>query len=179
MPPWLNSRLAKASSGIRSPDEFGVGQPGEKGHGTLAQDRCAYHRENSGAPQRDCTDAGSPQPQLRYEQTGFWITFVYPAGHVAQTDESDAPSRPESRLESRLSAAILILLEQEDQGKAALSKALGHDTVSGELNKQMRRLIAQKLIEMTLPEKPNSRLQKYRLSKAGLQLLTEAGARSA
>ena len=29
--------------------------------------------------------------------------------------------------------------------------------------------IAQNLIEMTIPDKPNSRLQKYRLTKKGIQ----------
>jgi ATP-dependent DNA helicase RecG len=44
--------------------------------------------------------------------------------------------------------------------------------VSGELHKQIKRLLVQELIEMTLPEKPNSRLQKYRLTAKGRGLVS-------
>jgi ATP-dependent DNA helicase RecG len=43
--------------------------------------------------------------------------------------------------------------------------------VSGELHKQIKRLLTEDLIEMTLPDKPNSRLQKYRLTRKGRLLL--------
>jgi len=35
------------------------------------------------------------------------------------------------------------------------------------LHKQIKRLVAKALIEMTMPDKPNSRLQKYRLTAEG------------
>ena len=86
-------------------------------------------------------------------------------------------SRPESKLalqlESPLAAKLVWLLAEGPLGKAALAQALGHASVSGELNKQVTRLLAQMLIEMTLPDKPNSRLQKYRLTERGQAMLTE------
>ena len=77
----------------------------------------------------------------------------------------------ESRLESPLAAKVMLFLAQEEMGKALLASELGHKTVSGELNKQVKRLLEMDLIEMTIPEKPNSSKQKYRLSAAGKELL--------
>jgi ATP-dependent DNA helicase RecG len=51
--------------------------------------------------------------------------------------------------------------------KAALSAALGQKRISGPLNQVVRQLLGAGLIEYSLPDKPNSRLQKYRLTPAG------------
>ncbi|MDF7801839.1 Fic family protein [Pontiellaceae bacterium B1224] len=89
----------------------------------------------------------------------------------AEQDTSRPELRLESRLESKLAARIVLLLQKESLGKAAMAAALGHKTVSGELNKQVRRLAESGYIEMTRPEKPNSRLQQYRLTAEGRALL--------
>lgn len=84
-------------------------------------------------------------------------------------------SRLESRLESKLAARVVSLLRVNALGKAELARALGHAKVSGELNTQVRRLMTMGIIAMTLPDKPNSRLQKYRLTDRGRQLAFEPG----
>jgi ATP-dependent DNA helicase RecG len=53
--------------------------------------------------------------------------------------------------------------------KAELSGRLGQKEVSGQLNRVIRILLAQGLVEYTIPDKPNSRLQKYRLTATGAQ----------
>ncbi|SUA55647.1 Uncharacterised protein [Oligella ureolytica] len=45
--------------------------------------------------------------------------------------------------------------------------------MSGALHRQIRKLVDQDIIEMTLPDKPNSRLQKYRISAQGHSFITE------
>ncbi|MES9857796.1 MAG: Fic family protein [Sedimenticola sp.] len=74
--------------------------------------------------------------------------------------------------ESRLAAKVMLILQHGEAGKASLASNLGHKTVSGELHKQIKRLLALELIEMTIPEKPGSRLQKYRLTPKGKALRT-------
>ncbi len=68
---------------------------------------------------------------------------------------------------------ILRLLAQNPLGKAQLSDAIGQKAISGQLNKIIRLLAADKTIERTIPEKPTSRLQKYRLTDKGRALLLQ------
>lgn len=84
--------------------------------------------------------------------------------------ESKAESQPESKAES-LEIRVLDALQSKPLGKAKIAKALGMRQVTGQLNEQVRALLGQGLIDMTLPNKPTSRLQQYRLTEAGRQWL--------
>ena len=57
--------------------------------------------------------------------------------------------------------------------KSAISAGLEQKAVSGQLNKVIRELLREELIEYTIPEKPNSRLQQYRLTGSGQSRLVE------
>ena len=109
------------------------------------------------------------------------VRFVVPLAQAISTQDvrgdtsagaqDQLESRLESRLESHLAAKVLLMLREEEAGKAQLAKRLGHKAVSGELHKQIKRLQTLEMIQMTLPEKPNSRLQKYRLTAKVHQLV--------
>ena len=87
---------------------------------------------------------------------------VSPTLTVAQ----DTATQPELKPES-LSAKVLRLLANGPMSKADLSRSLGQKRVSGQLNKVIRNLVTHGTIEYTIPEKLQSRKQKYRLSDAG------------
>jgi ATP-dependent DNA helicase RecG len=92
------------------------------------------------------------------------------AGEVTGEVAGEVGSRPESRPES-LELRVLGLLGNGPLSKAELSAGLGHKEISGQLNKIIRLLLAEQNIEYTIPGKPNSRLQKYRLSDKGMATL--------
>lgn len=48
------------------------------------------------------------------------------------------------------------------KGRAEIATVLGHKSITGALRQAIGDLMAAGLVEYTLPEKPNSRLQKYR-----------------
>ena len=85
--------------------------------------------------------------------------------------ESGAESGLESGLES-LADRIVISLGEAALSKAELAKTLGHSSISSKLNLRVNQLLDLGFIERTIPEKPNSRLQKYRLTAKGRSLLT-------
>lgn len=111
----------------------------------------------------------------RLEFKAGWNPQDVPHSEVLDVNPVPAGTdpRPESRLESRLAAKVILALRDRPLGKAALATLLGHKTVSDELHKQIKRLLTLEAVEMTLPEKPNSRLQKYRLTAKGRQTLAE------
>ena len=89
---------------------------------------------------------------------------------MIETVNSDT-GEVELRLESQLAAKLIIMLMKNDAGKSKLALGLGHKTVSGELNKQIKRLLKFDYVKMTIPDKPSSSKQKYRLTAKGKALL--------
>ena len=84
--------------------------------------------------------------------------------------ESGLESGPESGPES-IHQRVLQELALHELSKSELAKAIGQKIVSGKLNERIREMLTDGLIEYTMPEKPNSRLQKYRLTGNGWAFL--------
>ena len=137
---------------------------------------------------RACRSAGTAKPQWVVEPGGLRLEFVFtgagyqpqsrkPAGEPTQEDPDTADEmsrgdrpRPEPQPESQPESLAVRVLQQLADGpmsKADLSGRLGQKQISGQLNKVIRVLVAAGSIGYTIPEKPRSRLQMYRLTGKG------------
>ena len=121
---------------------------------------------------RRCREAGLPDPEFALRD-GFVVTLRRSAPARSQP-ESQPESRPEWQPES-LEARVLALLAAKPLSKADITAGLGLKSISGQLNKVMRLLVDEGNAQLTIPDKPNSRLQKYRLTPQGAQRLRDLG----
>lgn len=122
-----------------------------------------------------CKKAGMREPKFKIDG-GFFILTIW---------RKQAKTQPESQPESGTSTVpvqyqsledrILALLRADTLPVSLLSKQLGQKRVSGRLKIVLKKLISDSLIEFTIPDKPNSRLQKYRLTKKGSGYLKKRG----
>ena len=116
------------------------------------------------------TDAEGFEVQVRIvHMVGQAALLEYRA--VESGQESGQESQPESQPES-LELRVLSLLMDGPLSKKELSSSLGQRRVSGQLNKVVRSLLEQGKVGHTLPEKPQSRLQKYRLTDKGIATIS-------
>ncbi len=70
---------------------------------------------------------------------------------------------------------ILSALAARELGRAELLARLGHTQRSGSFRKAIDKLLRLAWVERTIPDKPNSRLQMYRLTQAGSEVLRKRG----
>ena len=146
-----------------------------------------------------CRKHGVAKPTIDASEHWVTVTFPRPAGLVEAERMADAgtdrnrisnavdgmleaearsvgESRPESGLESGLESLelrILALLVERPLSRSAIADGLGHQSVSAGLNRVIRDLLNGGRITYTIPDKPNSRLQRYRITPAGQSALEE------
>ena len=139
---------------------------------------------------QECRDYGVEEPVIEVSDNWVVTTFkrqVEHGGqitpHVTEQVPYRYPTRPEqvkTRLESKpesgpesLELRVLALLIEAPLSKSVIANSLGHRSVSAGLNKVIRSLRKDGLIEYTIPEKPGSRLQKYQITENGRNRLAE------
>lgn len=108
------------------------------------------------------------EPEFKIDG-GFFILTVW-RKQAKKQPKWQPESQPESRPES-LGDRVQLLLNTGALSKSELSERLGQKEVSGQLNRVVRKPLDDKHIELTIPDKPKSRLQKYRLTKKGMDYL--------
>ena len=127
-----------------------------------------------------CREHEVAEPVIDVSEHWVTTTFLRPTAEVGDPIETkegvrqyQPESRPESQPESRpesLEQRVLTQLQKGPMTKSDIVKGLEQKAVSGQLNKVIRALLSDGAIEYTIPEKPNSRLQQYRLTDKGQAL---------
>jgi ATP-dependent DNA helicase RecG len=125
-----------------------------------------------------CRAARVAPPEFAEITGAAVVTFRVPVAQTGRQQESQQESRLESRPESggstkirpaavSLVEKVLGLLAEGPLARSELSRAVGQRRVSGQLNVVLKALLERGAIAYTIPEKPGSRLQKYRLARGG------------
>ena len=93
-------------------------------------------------------------------------------GVEAQSGPSQGPVEGTSQGQVvSLFVRITSILADQVLSSGDITAALGKEYYSGHLRRIIKMLLSDGIIEYTIPEKPRSRLQKYRLTEKGRQML--------
>lgn len=110
-----------------------------------------------------CGQEAYPAPEWVLEPGGLWVTFTYASDHVGQEAGEIEPTDPQ--VTPQVEQLLLIL--QGASTRDALMQQLGLKDREHFRGSYLTSALSAGLVEMTLPHKPTSRLQQYRLTEAG------------
>jgi ATP-dependent DNA helicase RecG len=105
-------------------------------------------------------------------EIGMRMRFVVGLGEPIQIEHTGKKDQAqvEAQVEAQVDFQILAACANAPLSSAEISTALGHKQLSGNLRKALPRLRQAELLEFTVPDKPKSRLQKYRITSKGRKL---------
>ena len=128
----------------------------------------------------------SPEPKFETnrERSFFTVAFpVHPKAKAMQamaTDTTPPVEAQEAQVEAQVNLTVIertLLTACDKKPKAGqeLLHAAGYSTRTGNFKRALEKLLQAKWLAMTIPDKPNSRLQKYKLTAKGRAVITKAG----
>lgn len=117
-------------------------------------------------------------PREAYTFSTHFIRATFPISEEALALEKEVTqgdvkiARAQSRAQSGAqSQSVLAALSDTPRSAMELVAVLGLESKTGAFKRTIKYLLEQALIEYTVPDKPNSRLQKYRMTDNGRKLL--------
>ncbi|MBN1960110.1 MAG: hypothetical protein JW841_04130 [Deltaproteobacteria bacterium] len=118
-----------------------------------------------------CKNAGINRPQFRYEGSGLWTQFTYsPQIDQASTTMTYAITPP---VTPPVAALLKLLQNTGPLGNAAIRNHFKLKDRRHLREHYIDPALGANLIEPTLPDKPTSRLQQYKLTSKALALLNK------
>jgi ATP-dependent DNA helicase RecG len=119
-----------------------------------------------------CTENGNPAPEWQELAGSVFVTFL-PAALLASPGKDEDRDQVGTKLApSRHQVAVLYKC-LNNTGLYELMKAAGRTDRTKFRNQVLKPLLEAGLVEMTIPDKPRSSKQQYRLTDAGRQYLAD------
>jgi ATP-dependent DNA helicase RecG len=123
---------------------------------------------------KEAEEQNLPEPQI--VEIGMRIRFIVPLAEylkIPATPETGGESGAQLRAQSGAqSKATLYALREGRLSASELAEAMGLKSKTGAFKRTVKALLAHHLIEYTIPGKPSSRLQKYRLTPEGKAVIS-------
>ncbi len=126
-----------------------------------------------------CEAANLPSPQFRQEGGQFIQTLWRPQTATTGPRKAQVEAHVEAHVEAQVElpatdVALLKACQEKPRTGQELLLAAGYTERTGNFKRSMDRLLSADFLEMTIPEKPKSRLQKYRITDKGRAWLARA-----
>jgi len=113
-----------------------------------------------------CRAAGTPEPELRYEHTGLWVTFSFRPEHRTT---GQVTGQVTGEVTGEVERLVLVLRGPMKRADIQTALALKHEDHFRDA--YLVPALQAGYVSMTIPDKPRSSLQKYRLTTKGERLL--------
>lgn len=122
-----------------------------------------------------CRTAGTPEPRLRYELGALWMEFpfaqayldVIRGGQQRPATVATDPATPEVAPEVTPEVARLLVVLVSEMRRNEIMAALGLRDEKHFRERYQQAAVMAGLVEMTIPDRPTSRSQRYRLTARG------------
>ncbi len=128
-----------------------------------------------------CDKQNCPRPEIQADADWFRMIFHRQTGDLrgATAQVTGEVAGEVSEQVGEQVRSMLLACSDDPKSKADMLKAAGLAPAYLNYKRHLQRLLAADLVERAIPEKPTSRLQKYRLTQKGRDTLrrenTEAG----
>jgi ATP-dependent DNA helicase RecG len=135
---------------------------------------------------KESKNNGSPKPKLIYDEDRSYFTIEFPLHPAFKGIKSSRKTFEQSRSGVELAtqsatqssdpvSRLLEVLGQGEMSPSEIRKKLALKHRPTFRKNYLHPALIEKLIEPTIPDKPNSRLQKYRLTEKGRKLAESRG----
>lgn len=138
----------------------------------------AHYIEKAGTGTLDiislCKDAGLPEPDFR-QDGGQWVVTLWRPKPTPGTKSAPTRRQVAGEVTGQVTGEVrqlLHALEKSPLSRAKAQAALGLKGLANFRDRYLGPALEAGLVEMTIPEKPRSRKQKYRLTAEGKEVLS-------
>ena len=116
-------------------------------------------------------DNNSPKPIFETDEDRTYFIVELPINEMfleynkAQDKAQDKRMQVLDETLSEIELKIIEILEKEHMNKTDISQQLGYKSTPGNVKRAIRNLLERQYIIYTIPDKPTSRNQKYKLKR--------------